>query len=619
MFKGKKMKVLLATSITLSALNVYATSFLGDKVSAKTETIKDKKAEKVEDENIAKIQEDIDEKGDKINKSLRKLEEYKNKLEELNYDRENLSKELSSIEDKKVKLEDTIKDKEDEVEEFNNQLIKLAEEKVELEKEKEDKIDQLNGRVKTFFKNSKNSELLTVLGEGKTINESLENNAKMGKISESDVLIIEDVIKTIEDIKEKEDDINKKVDDLNKVLDDLHIKYEELEDLEIKKKVLENELNIKLSNVEALIKSEEISVKTLRESIKGLDVSEQNYYDTVNYGVQLESLKNYREYQKQLRENVRDVEDRIKKDTDKLEELLEREKESESILGKYRDSVYDLKDVVKLDKRETALDKKQDVIRDLDKELSENKGKTKKEREERKELRKELQEAKDSYAEGVLSFGRKEVDKINNKKFNKKTKSMKVRELRSISSDYRTSALTSYEKELKNKLIDRISESKKELGVFTGDGIVTPTTGTLTYGFGARQLLAGETHHYGIDIANREGTPIVSVLEGTVVRSGYVSEGYGNYVFIEHKVGDKIITTGYGHMSKRNVKVGDKVGKGEVIGLMGTTGWSTGDHLHFEVYLGKKEGWSYKNIIDPYDFLKTKNFSKFRVINAEKE
>ena len=85
--------------------------------------------------------------------------------------------------------------------------------------------------------------------------------------------------------------------------------------------------------------------------------------------------------------------------------------------------------------------------------------------------------------------------------------------------------------------------------------------------------------HKGIDLAAPIGTPVYAVESGVVTRSKYV-HGYGNLVEIKHS--DMYITR-YGHNSKRLVKAGQKVRKGQVIALVGSTGRSTGPHVHFEV------------------------------------
>lgn len=112
-----------------------------------------------------------------------------------------------------------------------------------------------------------------------------------------------------------------------------------------------------------------------------------------------------------------------------------------------------------------------------------------------------------------------------------------------------------------------------------------PVNGEITSKFGLRidPIDGKKRHHNGIDIAAPEGTNINPVLPGKVIYSGY-SKGYGNCVIVEHEDG---IQTIYAHNSKNLVKVGDTVSKETVIALSGSTGRTTGPHLHFEI---RKEG-----------------------------
>lgn len=100
---------------------------------------------------------------------------------------------------------------------------------------------------------------------------------------------------------------------------------------------------------------------------------------------------------------------------------------------------------------------------------------------------------------------------------------------------------------------------------------------------GARITQYFSWRHNGVDIANKVGTPIYAADSGTVViaQGGY-NGGYGNTIVIDHGGGKK---TRYGHASKLFVRVGDEVEKGENIAAMGSTGRSTGPHLHFEVLI----------------------------------
>jgi murein DD-endopeptidase MepM/ murein hydrolase activator NlpD len=86
----------------------------------------------------------------------------------------------------------------------------------------------------------------------------------------------------------------------------------------------------------------------------------------------------------------------------------------------------------------------------------------------------------------------------------------------------------------------------------------------------------------GVDIGAPKGTPIHAAADGTVIvaRAGGWNGGYGSYVVISHPNGTQTL---YGHMNSVAISVGASVGSGQVIGYVGTTGKSTGNHLHFEV------------------------------------
>ncbi|MBB5154865.1 M23 family metallopeptidase [Saccharopolyspora phatthalungensis] len=111
---------------------------------------------------------------------------------------------------------------------------------------------------------------------------------------------------------------------------------------------------------------------------------------------------------------------------------------------------------------------------------------------------------------------------------------------------------------------------------------VVPAAGAFTSGFGGRW----GTTHYGIDIANAKGTPIYSVADGVVIEAGPAS-GFGLWVRVQHE--DGTITV-YGHVNTITVNEGEKVKAGDQIATMGNRGFSTGPHLHFEVWnvSGKK-------------------------------
>ena len=125
-------------------------------------------------------------------------------------------------------------------------------------------------------------------------------------------------------------------------------------------------------------------------------------------------------------------------------------------------------------------------------------------------------------------------------------------------------------------------------------GFNWPVIGKVTSVFGPRRHPIFKTvrAHNGLDITGRTGDPIVAAKDGVVLSAGWRG-GYGNAVVVSHGEG---ISTLYAHQSKMAVKEGDQVLRGELIGYVGSTGWSTGPHLHFEIRLNGKA-------IDPMPYM----------------
>ena len=107
-----------------------------------------------------------------------------------------------------------------------------------------------------------------------------------------------------------------------------------------------------------------------------------------------------------------------------------------------------------------------------------------------------------------------------------------------------------------------------------------PTSGDISSPFGWRWN--GSDFHPGIDIANDTGTPITATADGVVTAAGWNGGGYGNMVDIDHGNG---ILTRYGHASEVLVHEGQHVKRGDVIAYMGSTGFSTGPHVHYEIHV----------------------------------
>ncbi len=121
-----------------------------------------------------------------------------------------------------------------------------------------------------------------------------------------------------------------------------------------------------------------------------------------------------------------------------------------------------------------------------------------------------------------------------------------------------------------------------------------------TSGYGVRSdpFRSGAAMHPGIDLAGPAGTPIQATADGTVVRAGWNSGGYGNLVEVDHGRG---ITTRYAHLSSMAVKAGDHITRSQLVGRMGSTGRSTGSHLHYEVRIDGRA-------VNPIPFMKSTDY-----------
>jgi murein DD-endopeptidase MepM/ murein hydrolase activator NlpD len=116
---------------------------------------------------------------------------------------------------------------------------------------------------------------------------------------------------------------------------------------------------------------------------------------------------------------------------------------------------------------------------------------------------------------------------------------------------------------------------------------IWPVEGSLESGFGVRRNPFGGSSyesHEGQDIEALMGTPVVAAASGTVIIAG-CQNGYGNVVYIDHGNG---LSTRYGHLSHIDATIGQKIMRGEVLGRVGSTGRSTGPHLHYEVRINNQ-------------------------------
>lgn len=147
-------------------------------------------------------------------------------------------------------------------------------------------------------------------------------------------------------------------------------------------------------------------------------------------------------------------------------------------------------------------------------------------------------------------------------------------------------------------------KSAKKASFSSSTGFMRPTSGSITQGYGNASGKYGYTFHNGIDFGAPTGTPVKAAAAGKVIKSSYQG-AYGNHVMVEHKVNGISYTTVYAHLSKRSVFVGQSIPKGANIGAVGSTGNSSGSHLHFEIHRGNYvySGSSAASSVNPLAFL----------------
>jgi murein DD-endopeptidase MepM/ murein hydrolase activator NlpD len=147
--------------------------------------------------------------------------------------------------------------------------------------------------------------------------------------------------------------------------------------------------------------------------------------------------------------------------------------------------------------------------------------------------------------------------------------------------------------------------SWKKLDNLASGAIAVPSdkpvkTAAFTSGYGVRSdpFRGGAAMHAGIDLAGPHGTPIYATADGTVTNAGWNSGGYGNLIKVDHGRG---IETRYGHLAQMLVRDGQPVKRGQLIGRMGSTGRSTGNHLHYEVRIDGRA-------VNPIPFMRSTDY-----------
>ena len=351
-----------------------------------------------------------------------------------------------------------------------------------------------------------------------------------------------------------------------------------------------SELEKQKEDIEAAFEETQAGLANAREQLTVANENIKNLeLDILEIGQDIEDL----EGQVALKqEEIQSIRDQIVVIEEKQVELYEQAKTRIRVMYEYGSAGYlevllDSKDLVDLFSRMEYINRLVEFDQNLFTELDDIKSEV-----ERQEVQLEIQESQLNHMTAEATLQKKQLE---NKVVSKNLEVANILEDQELYNQ-RMDELEEEEARVDEEIKELIRQSKLK---YSGGKMDWPVPGwyNISSPFGPRLHPIYKTwrNHNGIDIPAYSGTPIVAAASGEVVIAQY-SSSYGNYVLLDH--GDGYATI-YAHCSKLLVTVGQAVARGEAIAKVGTTGWSTGNHLHFGVQVGGE--W-----VDPMEYVGSK-------------
>lgn len=359
--------------------------------------------------------------------------------------------------------------------------------------------------------------------------------------------------------------------------------------IEEKKSDLKEEINKKNNQINS-IKSKQEQLQDQIKQITNKVAETGKEIDQVN--VQIE--KKNKEIE-QIQAEIKELQEKI----DQRDELLKERARAIQANGEisYIDVLLGAESFVDFIDRFSAVNTLIDADRQIMKEQKEDKRKLEEQELELKNAKKDLESKKVKLNELVKSLNQQEKEKSNlitelekeskNLAAEKELLQQELEEAVELSKEINDKIAAEQQKYIKQMESSGNTSYKVAAGDWTN-----PAEGYLTspYGMRTHPISKKQKFHYGIDIAKRgANVPIYAAATGIVVHAGYL-RSYGNTVIITHNMGGQVYTTLYAHLSGYSVSPGQTVKKGQRIATMGSTGDSTGQHLHFEVHTGTWQG-----------------------------
>jgi murein DD-endopeptidase MepM/ murein hydrolase activator NlpD len=373
-------------------------------------------------------------------------------------------------------------------------------------------------------------------------------NDKQAKIQKEQKLVEQQITEKqakVTDIEKKQEKLNQEIRKLDSSVEELNQKIRDKE----------NEISVFDERIEELTKEKEKILEQINQRVELIGYRLKTIQENGGNGSYLEVLLGSRSF----------------------EDFISRMYAVSTIIHADQELInMHTKDKEKLEKTEKELNENKEKLNSAKKELEDLKAELHRQIEEKKKLIEELNITKETLKSDIFQLEEE-------------------REL-----------LIAQEEAIKKEL--RKYQNRKALSLnlpeVTDGNFMRPANGVVTSEFGIRihPISGKKDGHAGIDIAQSgSSVPIVAAADGTVIRS-YYSNSYGNVVFLSHNIDGQVFTTVYAHMQGLVLKEGETVKKGQFIGYMGSTGNSTGQHLHFELHVGPwKPG--QPNAVDPRKYI----------------
>ena len=304
--------------------------------------------------------------------------------------------------------------------------------------------------------------------------------------------------------------------------------------------------------------------------------------------------------QKQLKEEIQELEKEIEIKDKEIKELMVfyQISENDNFYLKFIFGAETFEDFIyRFSVAEQLTDANDKLMAEMDDLITKNEKKIK----DLKNQEKKLNELNESIAKEIQKLG----DKV--KKYEKESMSVdeEIDTMKEQIKYYRDKGCGDYEDVAICSMPTGYGEADGDASSLTpsATGFIRPLAhGYITSYYGGRihPIFGTASYHSGVDIAQSTGTTIMASNKGQVVGAGWY-EGYGYAVLVYHGAAGYDYTTLYGHMSSISVSMGQAVSRGQKLGEVGSTGWSTGPHLHFQAMYGN--GYNLSQTFDPFNLV----------------